>query len=469
MDLQKTSLKLFGAKLGIAAIQFLGIAIFANILNATNLGIFFLFQALLGMLAIFADFGLRGAVEKRISEGGSEGAYLSSAILLKLFPITLISIILLFSRQWINEYIGAEVTILLILAIIIYELAYLAIFVLKGELRVGEIASLQLGQQITWVTISGLLLFIGWGAVGLIYGLISGLAFVALWGWWKKSISFTKPTRTHARSLFNYGKFNLVSSLGGYFYSWMDIVIIGLLLSQAEVGVYEVAWRVSAIALLFSTAIGTTIFPQISNLGANDQLTEIESIIEKAITPSLMFVIPAFFGTLVISEEILSIVFGSEFGVASVVLIILSGEKIIQAVHIILGRVLKALDKPDLAARATIVSLFVNLILNVLLIQMYGIVGAAIATGLSFAINTALHAKYVAQFVEIRVPVREVGWCTFAALLMSGLVFAIKNVIVVNSIPELLLLVGTGGACYGLLVIGYSPIRHRIITIVQQL
>jgi O-antigen/teichoic acid export membrane protein len=469
MDLHKSSLKLFGAKFGTAAIQFLGVAVFANILNASSLGVFFLFQALLGMIGIFADFGLRGALEKRVSEGESEGTYLSSALLLKLFPIVVISMILLLAQNWIDNYVGSDVTILLIVAIILYELAYLAIFILRGELRVGEIASLHLSQEVIWLAVGTVLLFAGWGEMGLILALMSGLLFAALWGWSKVSVSLAAPSGTHARSLFSYGKFNFVSSLGGYFYSWMDIVIIGLLLSQAAVGVYEVAWRVSAIALLFSTAIGTTIFPQISNLGTNDKMAEIESLITKAITPSLIFVIPSFFGTLILAEEILSLVFGTEFGAASGVLIILAGEKIIQAIHIILGRVLKALDKPNLTARATIISVLLNLILNFLFISVFGIIGAAMATALSFVTNTFFHAVYVNRFVNIRVPIREISWCVIASLLMSGCVLLVKNILVLNTIPRLFFAIGVGGVCYGLFLWAYSPIRERIVSTVRHL
>lgn len=469
MDLQKASLKLFGANFGSAAIQFGGIALFANLLDAKALGVFFLFEALLGMLAIPADLGLRGAVEKRVSEGQLPGTHISSALVLKVLPITIISLGLLVARRPINDYIGSTVTLLLILAILLYELAFLSIFVLKGELRAGETAELKLIRQITWVVVGGLFVLAGYEADGLIYGLLASLAVMAVWGWTKTSVSFGRPSRESARSLFEYGKFNLVSSLGGYFYTWMDVVLIGLFLGQSAVGAYEVAWRVTAIALLFSNAIGTVILPQVSNWDAQGQRSEIEALITKAITPSLVLVIPALVGTVVLAEDILRLVFGPDFVIAAVAMIVLAGEKVIHAVHTVLGKVLKALDRPDLAAKATIVAVLINLVLNVVLIQEFGISGAAVATALSFVVNTIMHGLYVHRFVRIELPYREIGWCWMAAIVMGLVLFAIKSQLAIDSLVRLVPLIGGGVAVYGSVLLLYRPLRERILSVVGQI
>jgi len=138
MNIAQSSLKLFIAKTASAALQFIGITYFARELGAAPMGVFFLFQALLGMLAIPADFGLRGAVEKRISEGKSQGTFLSSALALKAIPIITIVLAIVSFRSLINNYIGADIAKLLAVAIVLQEIAQLSVVVLKGELRVGK-------------------------------------------------------------------------------------------------------------------------------------------------------------------------------------------------------------------------------------------------------------------------------------------------------------------------------------------
>jgi O-antigen/teichoic acid export membrane protein len=219
MDLARSSLKLFTASITSAVLQFLGLAYFARVLGPSPMGVFFLFQALLGMLAIPADFGIRGAVEKRISEGESPGSFLSSAFLLKLAPIAVIVSVILLSKPLINDYLGRDLAVLLAVGIVLQEVAQLAVVVLKGELRVGETAVLKLARQGVWLGVSAVFVSWGFSSIALVYGLLASLGIVLIWGWFKVSVTPSFPSRQHTRSLFIYSKPNVLSSIGGYFYS----------------------------------------------------------------------------------------------------------------------------------------------------------------------------------------------------------------------------------------------------------
>lgn len=467
MDLTRSSLKLFLANIIGSAIVFLGITYFARELGAAEIGAFFLFEALLGILAIPADFGLSGALEKRISEGKDQGLFLSSALLIKIAPIFLIVSGILFFAPLINSYVGADIAILLAISVILQDGARVSLFVLKGELRVGETALLNVIRQITWVAIGALFVSQGFGVHGVIFGFITGLTVMLLLGWYKRSTSFGRPSKKHAISLVEYGKFNVVSSVGGYFYSWMDVAIIGLFLSQAEVGAYEVAWRVTSLVAMLSIAISDTIFPQLSQWDAMGSKTQIETVIRDAITPALMFVIPSFFGVLVFSREILGLVFGPEFTIASLVLIVLMGEKLFQSVHKILGRALQGINHPDLSAYSTIVTVGLNLILNLVLIPWLGIVGAAIATSFAFIVNTALHGYFVSKYLSIDFPLLEIGWLLLSSFLMTMFLIAVRRSIHIITLPLLLGSIVSGAVVYGMIALLFPSFRRRIKQMVQ--
>lgn len=469
MNLARSSTKLFLANLSNAGLQFLGITVFARELGASQLGTFFLFQALLGILAIPVDFGLRGAVEKRISEGEAPGIFLSSAIILKLIPITVIVLGILLLHPFINGYFGAELAVFLALAIILQEAAQLSVAVLKGQFRVGETAVLNLTRQIIWVGGGIILVNYGYGVNALIYSLLAGLCMILAWGWYKSSIPLKRPSTTHAYSLANYGKYNVVSSIGGYFYSWMDVAIIGLFLTQTEVGAYEIAWRVTAVSILFSQAIATTIFPQVSNWNADGIQDRIENLISSAITPSLFFVVPAFFGAVLLSQEILGLVFGEEYTIAALVLVVLMADKVFQAIQLIVAKSLQAIDKPDLAARATVVSVISNAILNVILVLKFGILGAAFATLISSLLNDLLHLIYLRRFIRISFPYREVAECVFASLGMIGGLHLLGTASEVDSLSRLIAFIILGVAIYGLLSLMLPNLRRRIISVIERI
>jgi len=470
MNLARSSLKLFAANITGSVLQFLGIAYFARVLGPSPMGVFFLFQALLGIFAIPADFGIRGAVEKRISEGSSQGTFLSSAIVLKLIPISAITLGILLLQPWINNYLGAELAILLAIALILQEAAQLSIVVLKAELRVGETAVLQVARQATWLGVGGIFVNRGLGALALIYGLLAGLFLVLIWGWYKVSVVPNHPSREHARSLYNYGKYNVVSSIGGYFYSWMDVAIIGLFLTQAHVGAYEVAWRVTTIVILLSRSIATAVFPQFSEWSGEGAKDRIEDLIPQVLTPSLILVIPAFFGTLLFSKEILGLVFGTEYTIAWLALIILMFDQVTEAPQVVFGRSLQAIDRPDLAARATIVGVMLNLILNIVLVWKFGITGAAIATMIASLISgLLLHWIYLSRHLSVKIPYSELFACVLAAVSMTLLLVPVRWLISVNSLIELLFVISLGATIYTVSILLFPSLRSTILSQYQRI
>lgn len=462
MNLARSSLKLFSANIANAGIQFLGVVYFARELGATQMGVFFLFQVVLGLLAIPADFGLRGAVEKRISEGQSRREFLTSAITLKTAPIVVIILTVLLAQSSLDSYIGTSVAVPLAVALILQEASGLSIAVLSGELRVGETAVLKVAKNITWVVVGSALIVTGFDAEALIYGLIAGMGVATLWGWHKVSISPGAPSLQHAGSLFDYSKYSVISSVGGYLYNWTDVAIIGLFLTQAEVGAYEIAWRVSAISILFSQALASTIFPQVSEWEAADAHERIESIIARTITPSLFLVIPAFFGTVLLSEELLSLVFGEEYAIAAAVLVLLMGDKVFQAIQLIIGKSLQAINKPNLAARAAIASLGVNVLLNIIFVLQFGILGAAFATVISSLLNDFLHFVYLRRFISVRFPKREIVECVFASGIMTAVLYGFSMIYKIRTLPVLVFSILFGVVVYGTLALLMPNLRFRV-------
>ena len=469
MNVARSSIRVFGARAASSLIVFLGITFFARELGSSQMGVFFLFQALMGMIAIPADLGIGSGVTKRLSEGKSPGAILSTAVVMKvLLLLPFVAGILVF-RGSINDYLGADLAVFLILALVLQEAAKLTMQVLKGELRVGETAAPTFSRKFVYVVVGMVLVVTGAGVRGIIYGLLVGSGLMLLWGIWKVSTPLGPPSINHARSLFDYSKYAFISSVGGYFYSWMDVAIIGLFLMQSDVGVYEIAWRVTAVTTLFSTSIATAVFPQVSQWSAEDATERIEELLPKAIAPALFLVVPAFFGVVLFSREILGLVFGSEYTAGWLVLIILMGEKILQSVHIILGRSLQGIDRPDLAAKATIVSMIINLGLNVVLVLQYGIVGAAIATAASFVVNSLLHAYYLSQFVAIRFPYRRIVGIITASLGMSAILWGVTLIIPVQSLTILLATISLGVGLYGAIALLLPSLREMVLVNVSRI
>jgi O-antigen/teichoic acid export membrane protein len=278
----------------------------------------------------------------------------------------------------------------------------------------------------------------------------------------KSSASLARPSKETARSLFDFAKFSAVNAAGWRIFSWIDVLVIGLFLTQNFVGAYEIAWKVTSMTMMLAASIRTVIFPQISSWDAEGKVDDIEALLPKLLLGSLFFVIPAFFGSLVLSRNILVTVFGEGYGIVALAMSVLMLQKVVQATSAVVGQSLQAVDQPKLVAIAMVIGATTNIVMNVLLITQFGVVGAAVATFTSYTLMTILQVQYLSQFVSITVPAAELGWCTVASVVMVGAVYLVKASFSIGNISKLIATIVFGAFVY-LAIIALNPaIRIKI-------
>lgn len=468
MSLTISTSKLLAANVTRSGLGFLGVVVFARLIGAGELGVYFLFLAVIGICSIAADFGINAAVKKRISEGEAGGEHLTAAILLKLGFLVAVSGLALLFGEYLTEYVGANVVGLLILTLFVQQYAKLMVVTMHGELRVGETAHIEVVERVVWLGLGTLFVSLDPRAVALIHAYVLAAASKLVLAWIRKDTTVGVPRVEHVRSVFDYSKFSVISSVGGYLYSWLDVLIIGYFLAPNFVGAYEVAWRLTSFVLLLSRSVSKTIFPQISEWSVENATEHISAVISRATLAALIFSVPAFFGVLVLSAELLGYLFGAEYVIASAALVILMFEKVFQSVHKVWGYSLQAIDRPDQAAVAATISIVVNVALNLALVPRFELVGAASATAASFLLNTALHAYYLKQSIPLRIEWYKTAWCVLASTLMFGVVYALSVAWPIDSLVRLLLFVAAGAVTYFAIVPLYSPLRTDISSVMNE-
>jgi len=464
MDLGRSTLKLLVARTGNALLFFGAIVYFTRAIPAERISAFFLYLALLGLLSIPADLGMRGALEKRLSEGAARSATLGSALAFKSVTLSVVSVAVLVGAPVIESVLGMPFTGLLVLGLIAQELGRTYIQVVRGELRVGATAPIVFFRRVVWVGIGVALVNVGWGTRGILIGHIVGRTVEFCWAFVRSQTEVGRPSVARLRSLFAFSKYQTITSVGGRIYQWMDVVIIGALLSGRYVSAYEVAWQVTLLVLLLSKSIELNLFPQISQWNADASVDRIESVISRAIGIVLFVSVPAIVGAALYAESLLTLFFRPEYAIASTVLVILMIEKLFQSYNDIVGTSIRALDRPDLSARAIVVSVGVNLVASPALVLLVGFEGAAIATGGAWFLNAVLQTTYLSRFVEITYPVRLVGWYAVASIGMGGLMFVVRRTVPVDGLAGLLAQI-TLGVCLYLAVSATIPtVRDQILT-----
>jgi O-antigen/teichoic acid export membrane protein len=243
-------------------------------------------------------------------------------------------------------------------------------------------------------------------------------------------------------------------------FSYTDVLVLGYFVSSGLIGIYTAAWNVGQFLILFSGTLQSTLFPEMSSIAAKEDPLAVSKIVEQSLTFGGLFLIPGLFGGILLGERILRI-YGPEFPVGAVILNILILANLFMGYQIQLLNTLNAIDRPDLAFRVNLVFVVVNVSLNVILVSLYGWIGAAVATATSVAVSLVLAYWHVDAIINFRLPVDEIMRQFAAAGVMTAVVYAglvAENTyrLVGHNFAVVTFLVGIGAMIYFLVLLGLS-------------
>ncbi|MDB2272462.1 flippase [Halorubrum ezzemoulense] len=459
-----------------AGISFVSLAWFANVVPREELAILFLYQAVLGLASIPASYGLNGAIIKRITENYSQDQIISAGGILTTVGLSIVIMVLFVGQSFINQYLGADLIIWVLMGLIFAEFKKYLVAILRGTGHVPTSALIELLQTTIWAFSAIALIATGGNPVVLIKTLVGSFVLSSFVGILAVMV-LIKPTLVipelkPIKSLLGYAKHNVIAHIDSYSYQWADVAILGIFVTRSSISGYEVAWRLTATLVIISRAIESPLFPLLSQYYTEDRHEEFANTYRKSLLVISGVVLPGVVGIFIFGRQILEIVFGGYQDIF-VILVILLIVRVIESIDRVLKTVLSAVDRPDLRAKAVLVSLILNVTLNILLISAFGVIGAAIATTISFSMSTALLFYYVYNpDVKTHLPKPTVSltflWIVVSTSCMSVVGFAIGSAQNINTLLELFMAILLTGGAYLIIIILNPKIRQMVLAEVFQ-
>ncbi len=153
---------------------------------------------------------------------------------------------------------------------------------------------------------------------------------------------------------------------------------IGLPSSLASLGVF--------VAL----ALENVLFPRFSSWNEEGKHEMIATSLSRAYTYSLVLAIPFCVGGWLLADKLLYYLYGEAFTSGTYALLVLLPLYVIYVFQFLQMMTLNALNHPKDSFWITSIIVLVNIVLNILLIPVIGITGAAIATLISILISAIL-------------------------------------------------------------------------------
>lgn len=367
---------------------FVGIWV-ARYLGPEQFGLLSYVLAFVGLFAPLGKLGFDGIVSRDIAKNESDiDELISTSILFKflgsLIIVALTSAYMYFTKEQ-DIYFYLSIVLSMVFVIKAYEVKE---FYFRAKVKAKYIS---IANSIAIVASSLLKVVFILSGFSLIYFALANLfeaivAMILLFVYFKKepnSIRFAKIRFTRGIELVKESWPLIFSGFFALVYLNIDQVMIEEMLGSYEVGQYSAAVRISAVWYFIPLTIGWSVQTAIVNAKKHSEKQYYERLQMLFTLMALMayaLIVPVSY----FSDEIIVLLFGEAYHLAGSVLAL----HIIASLFVFVGSprglfiINESLFKFSLIS--SILGAVINIILNLLLIPVYGIEGAAISTLISY-------------------------------------------------------------------------------------
>jgi O-antigen/teichoic acid export membrane protein len=177
-------------------------------------------------------------------------------------------------------------------------------------------------------------------------------------------------------------------------YNRIDVVIITSMLGFAQTGIYTSAYKFFDLLNFFPASVSHALFPALSGFMAKGKIAEVKITLEKYLRLMIAIALPMAVGGTILSKQLILLVAGQQFIEASRVLSVLIWAIAILFIYIpVNSLVISQLTKKAVAI--TGINVIINIVGNIILLPIYGIIASAIMTVVSELIQGVFYFYFV--------------------------------------------------------------------------
>ena len=176
------------------------------------------------------------------------------------------------------------------------------------------------------------------------------------------------------------------ASVAGYFSYRADILVLGAMLGDAAaIGLYTFAVSLAELAFMVPDSVSTVFYPRVAGM----ERRSADALAPQVSRFTLLVTALAVLALLPTAWVATHVVLPSYAGSMAAFLVLLPGIVALSVSKVLAGYI-GGLGLPLMVARASIANVVVNLAANVLLIPVLGIIGAALASLISYVLHATL-------------------------------------------------------------------------------
>jgi O-antigen/teichoic acid export membrane protein len=165
-----------------------------------------------------------------------------------------------------------------------------------------------------------------------------------------------------------------------------DILALGFFQTDADVGIYRVAAQLAAVVVFGMQAVNMIQGPHIAHLFAKGDMQKLQQMMTRSAQVVLLLAAPVVIVIILFGEFIISHVYGPKFEAAYVPLVILCVGQLVNASMGSVASLLNMTGHERDTTKSILVGAIVNVVLNLSLVPIWGMTGAAVATAVTLIV-----------------------------------------------------------------------------------
>lgn len=333
-----------------------------------------------------------------------DGFYSINALVL--FSSLIVSFFLFLFSKSISEFLfGGADSVALILPIILFfsclNLLYLNYFLTFQKTKLYSIflflqsyLNILFSIIVTWMNLEFIFIIIGYLLSQLIVCILMFTIII-------KTIGFKIPHFHNVKSYLEYSIPTIPSNVSAWAVESSDRYLIGLMMGLTFVGYYAPSYNLAMMIKMFFLPFATLLLPVLSVKYDKLEFEKVSKYLKYSSKYFFLVAIPSAFAISILSYPILNLLTTPEIASQGFLVVpFVALTAILYGSYGIVSQVILLEKKTKISGLIWLVAAIVNIVLNIILIPIIGIIGAAFTTLLAYLIAFSLTFFYASKYFK---------------------------------------------------------------------
>jgi len=358
-----------------------------------------------GLFIIFGDFGISSLIYRDVSKNPKNASeYFNGLFLLKIFLLVLMILVIVIATIFINKslYIKELILFLGIPYILISVISSFYLYFYNALQKMQFTAIYDMGSKFLYIIFVICAIYFNFKLIGILIANVISLVLICFF----LILFFRKYIKIKLNFNFKYiisklkatGFFAGISFFTLVYYN-ADKLLVSFFIGDYQLGLYVIGYTFFGLLISFIYIFNSALFPVLSKYSTN--LNKFKQISEKFIKYLFIISTPILFGGVYLANKIISLAFGDKFIGGLIAFQIILFFFFIVALNTYNLSTLQIKNKERVYFFLVMVAAIFNIVVDLFIIPIYGIVGAAVVTVLSELIVFIGSYLYVKKHIKL--------------------------------------------------------------------